>query len=64
MAPPNSKHQTLSGNLYYVITNYINAKNRECEVYAAPFVVFLNEDDRNYVEPDISVICDKNKLDD
>lgn len=64
MAPPNSKHQTLSGNLYYTITNYINVKNGECEVYAAPFAIFLNEDDRNYVEPDISVICDKNKLDD
>ena len=30
----------------------------------APFAVFLNKDDRNYVEPDISVVCDKNKLDD
>lgn len=26
--------------------------------------MFLNEDDRNYVEPDISVICDKSKLND
>ena len=32
-------------------------------MFPAPFAVFLNEDDRNYVEPDISVICDKNKLD-
>ena len=31
--------------------------------YPAPFAVFLNKDDHNYVEPDISVICDKNKLD-
>ena len=34
------------------------------EVDIAPFAVFLNEDDKNYVEPDISVICDKNKLTD
>ena len=26
--------------------------------------MFLNEDDKNYVEPDISVICDKRKLTD
>ncbi len=26
--------------------------------------VFLNEDDQNYVEPDISVICDKDMIDD
>lgn len=37
---------------------------KENEVYAAPFAVFLNEDDTTYVEPDISVICDPDKLDD
>lgn len=31
-----------------------------CEVFPAPYAVFLNENDNNYVEPDISVICDKN----
>lgn len=31
-------------------------------VYPAPFAVYLNNDALNYVEPDISVICDKNKL--
>lgn len=30
----------------------------------APFAVFLDKDDANYVEPDISVICDPNKLTD
>lgn len=30
----------------------------------APFAVFLNENNKNYVEPDINVICDKNKLSD
>ena len=30
----------------------------------ADFAVFLNEDDKNYVEPDISVICNPDKLDD
>ena len=33
-------------------------------MFPAPFAVFLNEDDTNYVEPDISVICDKNKISD
>ena len=44
------------------IGNYIQAQNGECEVFPAPFAVFLNENGKNYVEPDISVICDKNKL--
>lgn len=33
------------------------------DIYPAPFAVFLNKDNKNYVEPDISVICDKDKLD-
>ncbi|MDE7477745.1 MAG: Uma2 family endonuclease [Lachnospiraceae bacterium] len=64
MAPPNRIHQKISWKLHQTIGNYISAKKGICEVYAAPFSVFLNEDDKNYVEPDISVICDKSKLDD
>ena len=36
----------------------------KCEVYAAPFAVYLDERSNTYVEPDISVICDSDKLDD
>ncbi|MCM1047422.1 MAG: Uma2 family endonuclease [Clostridiales bacterium] len=64
MAPSSLKHQMLSGKLYQSIANYIDSKNGKCRVLAAPFAVFLNEDDINYVEPDISVICDLSKLDD
>ena len=31
-------------------------------VFPSPFAVFLSNDDHNYVEPDISVICDNSKL--
>lgn len=64
MAPPNTRHQRLVSDLHYQIKDYIKRNNGECEVIPAPFAVFLNEDDRNYVEPDISVICDKNKITD
>lgn len=64
MAPPSWRHQQLSGKLYQKIANYIDSKDGKCEVLAAPFSVFLNEDDINYFEPDISVICDLSKLDD
>ena len=63
MAPPSWKHQRISGYLYNEIYNYIKENKGECEVLAAPFAVFLNDDDINYVEPDISVICDSSKLD-
>lgn len=64
MAPPSRKHQQLILNLSRKIADYIDAKNGACEVDIAPFAVFLNENDTNYVEPDISVICDSNKLTD
>ena len=64
MAPPSRKHQSLAGELYLVIANYIKEKGGPCRPYIAPFAVFLNRDDRNYVEPDISVICSPGKLTD
>ena len=64
MAPPSRKHQELVGRLYQSIANYIDKAGGPCKVYPAPFAVFLNEDDRSYMEPDISVICDPDKLND
>lgn len=64
MAPPSRIHQRITFSLSRKIANYIDSKKGECEVDIAPFAVFLNADDTTYVEPDISVICDKNKLND
>lgn len=64
MAPPTRKHQDYIGILYRKISDYIESKNGSCKPYLAPFAVFLNENDKTYVEPDLSVICDKNKLTD
>lgn len=63
MAPPSRTHQKISMLLSGEISDYIKKNDGDCEVYAAPFAVFLDKDKFNYVEPDISVICDKNKLD-
>lgn len=63
MTPPGTNHQRISYSLARKISDYIDKKNGGCEVFLAPFAVFLNGDDRNYVEPDISVICDRTKLD-
>ena len=64
MAPPNTRHQALVMDLSYQIKDYIRHNIGECSVFPAPFAVFLNENDKNYVEPDISVICDKDKITD
>lgn len=64
MAPPSRTHQKLLGALYSTIFNHIKYKKGSCEVYPAPFAVNLNSNDKIWVEPDISVICDKDKLSD
>lgn len=64
MAPPSAAHQRLLADLMYEIESCFRSHNGSCQVYPAPFAVFLNADDKNYVEPDISVICDCSKVDD
>jgi Uma2 family endonuclease len=70
MSPaPTHTHQRLSMELARLFSNYLH--NKTCEVIAAPFDVRLfasadddNEDDDTVVQPDISVICDRSKIDD
>ena len=65
MAAPSRLHQEILMFLSNTIFNYLNSKKGPCKVYPVPFAVKLfSEDDRNVVEPDISVICDPNKLTD
>ncbi len=64
MAPPSRVHQKLISKFTHVFESYIQSHRGDCEVYPAPFAVNLDTDDENWVEPDISVICDKNKLTD
>ena len=63
LAAPTRTHQRILLSLSRKIADYIDSKNGNCEIYPAPFAVYLNEDDYNYLEPDISVICDPSKLD-
>ena len=69
MAPPTRAHQKISGEIFRQIANYLEGK--KCEVYPAPFAVRLFERDGDtldevdtMVEPDLSIVCDKSKLDD
>lgn len=64
MAPPTTGHQRITHFLDRTIGNYIQDKGGNCEVFPAPFVVFLNKDQETYIEPDLSIVCDPDKLDD
>lgn len=62
MAPPGFVHQKLVMELSGIIRDYIKSNKGECEIIPGPFAVNLDADETNWVEPDISVICDKEKL--
>lgn len=64
LVAPSTRHQRIVSKLNQKIANYIDVHGGDCEVFPSPFAVFLNNDDINYVEPDISVICDQSKLTD
>lgn len=63
MVPPSTRHQVITGEMYATIRGYIRESNGTCRPYVSPFAVFLNEDDKNYLEPDVAVICSPDKVD-
>lgn len=59
---PSRIHQEILSELHAAIHQYIKSKKGSCKIYPAPFAVKLWEERKTIVEPDISVICDRNKL--
>jgi Uma2 family endonuclease len=62
MAAPSRLHQEVLGNLYAAIFQHIKLRGGACKVYPAPFAVKLRKEWNTILEPDISVVCDPNKL--
>lgn len=69
MAPPSRLHQEILMELSRQLANFLEGK--PCKIYPAPFAVrlFEGQNDRpedvsTVLEPDITVVCDMNKLDD
>ncbi len=68
MSPaPTVRHQLILGELHRQVANWL--LDKPCQVFIAPFDVRLPEDDESdeqvetVVQPDLSIICDKSKLD-
>lgn len=57
MAAPSEMHQSLLMELLYEIKQYIKASHKKCKIYPSPFGVYISRDKRNFLEPDIVVIC-------
>lgn len=63
MASPSQIHQALSMELSNILYNYIKSRKGTCQVFSAPFDVKLSDKPLTIVQPDIMVICSKDKLD-
>lgn len=68
MSGPNTKHQVVSGNLFYIMRSYL--PDSPCKVFCAPFDIRLPVQNRKndneittVVQPDICIVCDKEKID-
>jgi Uma2 family endonuclease len=72
MAAPNPFRQEVSGELFSYFKNYLDSRSKLCKVFTAPFDVRLynyakstvaDKEIYTVVQPDLCVICDKNKID-
>lgn len=63
MASPSQIHQTILTELLVSLRNYIRGKGGNCSVFPAPFDVKLNDKPLTIVQPDLMIVCDKDKLD-
>lgn len=64
MAPaPSPAHQEISVELIRQIANYLRGK--KCKAFTAPFDIrlFADTTDDTVVQPDLSIICDPDKID-
>ena len=62
MAAPYVIHQKLVSELHFVSKKHVKDQDGACEVLVSPVGVRLNSDKRTEVQPDIIVVCDKEKL--
>ena len=63
LASPSEIHQTISTELTTILNTYIKNRKGTCKVFHAPFDVKLDDNPLTIVQPDLMVVCDKDKLD-
>ena len=63
LASPSQLHQSILSELLVSIRKYIRNKNGGCSVFPAPFDVKLNDSPLTIVQPDLMIVCDRDKLD-
>ncbi|MGN1146851.1 MAG: Uma2 family endonuclease [Lachnospiraceae bacterium] len=62
MASPTFRHQSIGGEVYRQIANFIMERGGNCRPFIAPVDVQLDCDEKTMVQPDVGIICDTDKI--
>ena len=62
MAAPTFVHQRIGGMIFYEFERFIDANGGSCIPSIAPTDVQLDCDDKTMVQPDVLVVCDRDKI--
>lgn len=62
MAAPSFMHQRVMGRIHSILDNFILNKKGSCIPFCAPVDVQLDCDDKTMLQPDIGIVCDKDKI--
>ena len=61
MAAPNYLHQSIAGYIHKVFLDYVFEHRGPCYPFISPVDVQLNSDDQTVVQPDVMIVCDRDK---
>lgn len=62
METPTSAHQLVANKIGFFFELFIEQNGGDCTTLQAPTGVWFEEDDKNFVVPDMLVVCDKGKI--
>ncbi len=61
MAAPTTFHQACAGFIYTEFINFVRRNKGSCYPFISPVDVQLDSDDRTVVQPDVLIVCDREK---
>lgn len=62
MAAPTSTHQMIISEISFQINSYIKKNKGKCVIFVSPMDVQLDRDKKTMLEPDLFVVCDRDKI--
>ncbi|MBP3487432.1 MAG: Uma2 family endonuclease [Roseburia sp.] len=62
MVSPTFLHQRISGEIHRQIANFIMDRGGDCQPLIAPIDIQLDCDERTMVQPDVAVLCGRDKV--